>query len=174
MELLHYMTTILSIRWLRYRRRYSRSYQHNEPKTAPGRRTVFVKGKKKSASKYRLKDCQYLVFSFTLYPPVDGSLNGNVTFRRKKRERDRRRADPSLFFFLPPCHPFLYIYSLSPPSFFLSCRLFPPLEINYSIFFSCHYAPAANNQATRFESFFSRKGPSLSAPLRAILEMSLR
>lgn len=107
--------------------RYYRSYQHNEPKTAPGRRTVFVK-EKKSASKYRLKDCQYLVFSFTLYPSVDGSLNGNVTFRRKKRERDRRRAESSLFFpsvvsLLPPATAFLPYRSPYPVVLSLLSRL---------------------------------------------------
>jgi len=38
-------------------------------------------------------------------------------------------------------------------------------KINYSTFFSRHYAPAANNQGTRFESFFRKKRSSLSASL---------
>lgn len=50
-----------------------------------------VRKRGKSAAKYRLKDCQYLLSSFTLYPSVDGSLDGNVTFRRKK-EKTRKTS----------------------------------------------------------------------------------
>lgn len=120
----------------------------------------------KSAAKYRLKDCQYPSRPFLHHLPF---CRRKRNFPEKERENEKGIGGKSgfLVFFLSVVSLFPLPIYRPPPSrpFSLFCRTsFPPLEINYSTFFSHHYTPTANNQGTRL--FFSKSDRHLAFRLR--------
>lgn len=121
----------------------------------------------KSAAKYRLKDCQYSSRPFLHHLPF---CRRKRNFLEKERENEEGigegRANSSFFPFLRVTLPSTYLSSSTFLAHFpYSVVLPPPLEINYSTFFSHHYTPAANNQGTRF-GLFSKSDRHLAFRLR--------